>query len=151
MKCKYNIRTSGELVLPCLQTIKRWSLSWIPIASIIYESTISGQWCSNGTQSSTDVCHQVLHGTRLSHSFETTASKVKVHQWFYSCLYPLVYIILKKSLPFLVSDVVMVPSLLLIFLCSCKIRSGSGLGTRLFTCNTALQEGIRMITPKQTK
>ena len=58
-------------------------------------------------------------------------------------------IILKKSPPFLVDDVVMVPGLLLIFLCSCEIRSESGLGTRLF--KTALQEGIRMIAPNKVR
>ena len=40
-------------------------------------------------------------------------------------------IIMKPSPPFPISDVVMVQGLLLIFLHSCEIKSGSGLGTRL--------------------
>ena len=40
-------------------------------------------------------------------------------------------IIMKPSPPFLISDVVMVQGLLLIFLHSCEIKSGSGLGTKL--------------------
>ena len=42
-----------------------------------------------------------------------------------------VAIITKPSPPFPIHDVVMVPGLLLTFLHSCEIKSGSGLGMRL--------------------
>ena len=44
-----------------------------------------------------------------------------------------VAIITKPSLPFLANDIVMVPGLLLSFLHSCEMKSGSGLGIRLLT------------------
>ena len=45
-----------------------------------------------------------------------------------------VAIITKPSPPFPVCDVVLIQGLLLIFLHSCEMKSGSGLGTRLSTC-----------------
>ena len=58
-------------------------------------------------------------------------------------------IITKLSPPFPVCDVVLVPGLLPIFLHGCKIKSGSGLGTRQQNSYTHMQESITEYVHRQ--
>ena len=52
--------------------------------------------------------------------------------------------------PFPVNDVVLVPALLSIFLHSCEIKSGSGLGTRLYFAHNCTKHRPRLL-PSQSE